>query len=106
VNYEREADRHAYIRLHAKKNGVLAYHTASPRGSDKGYPDWTLAGSSMLFAEDKDSSAKLRPEQTQWRDSILAAGQRFEVWRPRDFTSGAVASAIASIAPVNVTKSA
>jgi hypothetical protein len=62
-------------------------HYATFQAGAKGYPDLTLAraGDGILFVELKTDTGKLRPEQEEWRDTILAAGGEWHLWRPSDY---------------------
>lgn len=87
------------IRL-AKRCGwkVVHFHAASV-GSDgeqvfitpvsgdaKGFPDLILVkpGRQPIFAELKRELGKVSPEQWEWLDLLIAAGQFGVVWRPSD----------------------
>lgn len=65
--------------------GRTAYGWRTPVGADgKGWPDLTLVRERIVFAELKRETGELEPEQTEWRDRILAAGGEWYLWRPRD----------------------
>ena len=51
----------------------------------KGFPDLVCVRDVVLFVELKRADGKLRPSQEEWRDSILAAGGHWELWRPQDW---------------------
>lgn len=85
---EPEADLQARIRRLAQEHGWLAYHTRDSRGSEKGYPDLTLAKPGRLvFAELKSATGKLSKEQSVWL-AVLAVtlpGVEAYCWRPQDW---------------------
>lgn len=71
----------------AHLTGWLAYHSWSSRHSEPGFPDLCAVhpARGVLFAELKTETGRVRPEQTQWIDTITAAaehGVRARLWRP------------------------
>jgi hypothetical protein len=55
-----------------------------------GFPDLVLVRERLVFAEIKLERGRLSPEQVVWLDVLREAGQEVHVWRPADWTSGAV----------------
>ncbi len=55
-----------------------------------GFPDLCLVRDRVVFAEIKVDRGRLRPEQVVWLDVLREAGQEVYVWRPDDWTSGAI----------------
>lgn len=51
----------------------------------KGFPDLLLVRERVIYAEIKRDDGQLTLEQRQWRDWLLAAGQEYYTWRPRDW---------------------
>lgn len=72
----------------ARQSGfTLAYHTHDSRRSERGFPDLVLVHPGLrwvLFVEVKTEKGKLAPDQVRWRDALIATGQRWYCWRPRD----------------------
>jgi hypothetical protein len=77
----------------AKTFGWLAHHTRpawsakgyrTPVQGDKGFCDLVLAHPTrgVIFVELKREQGVVTPEQTRWLETLRAAGQRAEVWRP------------------------
>jgi hypothetical protein len=65
--------------------GLLHYHTHDSRKSEEGFPDSVIVGPSrVLFRELKGKTGKLGPDQIVWRDTLLAAGADWALWRPAD----------------------
>lgn len=63
------------------------------QGDGKGFPDLVCANDVMgeaFFAECKSQRGTLDPEQEMWRDVLLAAGQRWYLFRPSDWLDGAI----------------
>ncbi len=80
---------------------VLWHHCRDGRAcaGDPGLPDLVIAGpAGVLFRELKSSRIGMRPEQTQWRLSLRAAGVDFGVWLPSHFRAGVVEREIAALA--------
>lgn len=69
-----------------KKHKVLYFHsTDSRRDLGKGFPDLVMAGSShVIFAELKSDGGSTSAEQSVWKWRLLASGQRYYLWRPKD----------------------
>lgn len=57
---------------------------------DAGFPDLVLArAGEVLFVELKSATGRVRPEQSTWLDHLGGL-----VWRPEDWTSGAIVEAL------------
>jgi hypothetical protein len=55
-------------------------------GDGVGFPDLVLVGHDrVLYREVKVGRNRLSPEQTAWRDALIAAGCDFEVWTEADW---------------------
>jgi VRR-NUC domain len=72
--------------------GYAVFHPYDSRRSTLGFPDLTLVHRDtgrVIFAELKSAHGRLTPEQREWLSYL---GKRHEVrlWRPADWTSGAV----------------
>lgn len=74
------------VRLHARINGWLVYHTHDSRKSERGFPDIVATnGSRLLFAELKRANGKLTVEQERWIQLLDHTGKVDAfVWRPED----------------------
>jgi hypothetical protein len=58
-----------------------------------GYPDLTIAGRrGVLWRELKTEGGQLSADQRRWKYQLLASGQNWGVWRPRDLAAGEVAA--------------
>ena len=81
---------------YATLRGWLVHHDR-PARTNKGYrtaiqgnagfPDLVLTrfGEPVLFVELKSATGALRPEQIVWRDTLIAAGAEWRLWRPSDW---------------------
>ena len=70
------------------------------QGDGAGFPDLLLAHprqARLLFRELKAGSP-LRPEQAVWAEALEACGCDWGIWRPDDWTSGAVEAALRGLA--------
>jgi hypothetical protein len=56
----------------------------------QGWPDLCLVRERIVFAEIKLEHGRLSPEQVAWLDALRDAGAEVYVWKPADWTSGAV----------------
>lgn len=62
----------------------------SRRSWGPGYPDLTIVGRRLVFAECKSETGELSPFQSRWGRRLQAAGQAWYLWRPSDLISGDV----------------
>ncbi len=88
---------HAEVTRLCEQRGIRWVHIDTPyRNKSRdliGFPDLQLFGTAgIAFRELKSQHGKMRPEQTDWRYRLLAAGQDWAVWRPSDLASGAIAA--------------
>lgn len=61
------------------------------QGDGKGFPDLVLVGGRRLaFRELKSARGQLDADQRRWRDYLLDAGQDWALWRPAEWSSGAI----------------
>lgn len=67
----------------ARMLGFRCYHTLRSKGSEAGYPDWTLARERVLFIEFKKADGKVSPAQKEWVAALLNAGAEAYIIRPR-----------------------
>lgn len=71
-----------------RRYGWVTYHVPdSRRVTARGCPDLIMineAQSRVLFAELKNATGKLRPEQVFWLQVLKNAGIETHVWRPVD----------------------
>lgn len=70
---------------------------------NKGFPDLLVIGpGGALYRELKTMNGMgpgggLRPDQTVWRDRLLAGGQDWAVWTPHDLETGRIEQQLAAI---------
>lgn len=75
----------------ARLLGFAVYHTHDSRRSVSGYPDLTLAkGRRLIFAELKTAKGRVKPLQQEWLDRLQRTGAEAYVWRPADWSFGAI----------------
>ena len=85
-----------FLLAEAKRLGLLGYwHPDSRRAEGhRGYPDLTLAGRAVLFAEVKTAGASTSVEQDTWAwklADIGAPGVRYTLWMvPDHWDSGLI----------------
>lgn len=82
-----------------EQHGVVPIHISTPHHNKGrhliGFPDLLLVGRRIAFRELKSMNGMLpghglRPEQTTWKNRLLAAGQDWSIWTPRDLLDGTV----------------
>lgn len=62
--------------------GWKPYHTLRSKGSQPGYPDWTLARDRLVFLELKTEVGKVSDAQRDWLTWLRDAGGEAYVVRP------------------------
>lgn len=76
---------------YAKLSGWAVYHTNDSRRSEPGFPDLVLVrGRRLIFAELKNDTGRLRPEQIVWMQllGLVAKSARHvevQLWRPTNW---------------------
>ncbi len=69
-----------------KAMGLLGFHVFDSRRSNPGFPDVVAVGrNGVLYRELKTATGKVTPMQRYWLDTLRAAGQDADVWRPCDW---------------------
>lgn len=61
------------------------YHTLRSKGSQPGYPDWTLIRERVIWLELKREKTHCTDAQVEWLARLVAAGAEVYVPRPRNF---------------------
>lgn len=80
-----EAQLQANVRKLSDAYGWRSYHTHRSDRSDPGFPDLVLVrGPVVLWRELKTQRGRVRPEQQQWLEALVGAGQDAAIWRPED----------------------
>jgi hypothetical protein len=87
----------AHVRKLMDDLDLLGYHTYNSQRSRKGYPDWTIVGSRIIFRELKAEGGKPSPDQKIWLAKLDAAGADVAIWRPSDLLSGRIAKELRAI---------
>jgi|HubBroStandDraft_6_1064221.scaffolds.fasta_scaffold28613_4 hypothetical protein len=77
----------AHVRKLMDDLGLWGHHQQNSIGSRRGWPDWVIFGTAILFRELKSERGTLKPDQEMVRDKILAAGGDWALWRPSDLLS-------------------
>jgi len=86
-----EAQLHDEVIRLCEQLGVRWVHVDTPHHNKskdlKGFPDLFLIGPrGACFRELKSQYGKMRPEQTEWKYWLLAAGEDWGRWRPSDLS--------------------
>ncbi len=69
----------------ARTFGYRVYHTLRSKGSQPGFPDWTLARERVVFLELKTEKGKVSDAQHEWLSALNSANVEAYVVRPRHF---------------------
>lgn len=86
-----EAELERELRTLLEERDLYGFHPRVSKGSAPGWPDWVVVGRRVLYRELKSSGGQLTPEQRRVGWLLRAAGQDWDVWRPRDLASGRIA---------------
>ena len=79
---------------------LYGYHTQDSRRSQPGFPDWVIVSvNGVLWRELKSETGELSTHQRQWRNLLIAAGQDWAVWKPRDLRSGRIEQELQALRP-------
>jgi hypothetical protein len=96
-----EAELLAEVVSLCEQRGIWWVHIDTPYRNRKrqnliGFPDLFLCGTrGIMFAElKKQRGWTSSPEQTSWKHQLRGAGQRWELWQPRDLESGRIERAL------------
>jgi hypothetical protein len=95
-----EAELQSEIFALCKKYRLHVFHVTDARRTkgQVGYPDLTIAGTRLIFAELKSDYGQLSAMQQNWKYRLRAAGQAFYVWYPRDLADGTIDGILSQIA--------
>jgi hypothetical protein len=85
----------AHVRRLMADLGLWGFHveqsldveTKRANVSRRGWTDWVIFGTGILYRELKTETGTLKPDQVKMRDRILAAGGNWGLWRPSDLLS-------------------
>lgn len=88
----------AHVRKLMKDLGLWGHHPWRSDKSEKGWPDWTILGTRIIYRELKSETGTLRPDQAKVRDRIVAAGGDWGLWRPSDLLSRRIHRELTAIA--------
>lgn len=80
-----------HIRDACKAMHLDVFHVHDARRSwGPGFPDLTIVGRRVLWAECKREDGELTALQRRWARHLQAAGQQWVLWRPSDLLSGEI----------------
>ena len=86
-----EAELTRAVRVLARMNGWLHYHTFDSRRSEAGFPDLVLVRKSrVVFAELKSVNGRVSKDQSLWLEALRRAGQEVYLWRPKHLLDGEI----------------
>lgn len=66
----------------ARQLGWKCYHVLRSKGSEAGYPDWTLVRERVMFLELKREAGRLSDAQKGWLRALIEANAEAYVVRP------------------------
>jgi hypothetical protein len=86
------------VRKLIRDRRLYAYEAGDSRRAVRGWPDFVVLGSRVLWREIKTTDGQLTSEQRHVGYLLIAAGQDWAVWRECDLVSGRIARELGSIA--------
>jgi hypothetical protein len=89
----------AYVRKVLDDLGLWGFHPLRSKGSEPGWPDWTVIGNRVLFRELKTQRGRVTPEQRKVGAMLTAAGEDWAVWRPMQRLTGEIVAELRAITP-------
>jgi len=91
------------IRVLCKHHGLAVQHLTDPRRAWlSGWPDLVIIGTAVLFVELKKEGEGLSPDQRDVRHRLIAAGQQFRLWQPKDLLRGTIHAELQAISRVTL----
>jgi hypothetical protein len=69
---------------HGAVTGVHMLGQGDGHYDSDGWPDWVFVRERVLYRELKGEGKYPTPPQRRWGAALLAAGQDWKVWKPRD----------------------
>lgn len=95
---EVELEREVRRLLEVYHLGRSAFHVPDSRRMRAGLPDWIIVGRSVLWRELKSEYGTVSRDQRHIGYVLQAAGQDWDIWRPRDLASGRIERELESAA--------
>lgn len=97
-----EAQLQLEVRKLCESRGLAVQHVGDPRRAWlPGWPDLVIIGTTVVWAELKRQGEELDPEQRRVRHRLIAAGQQYRIWKPRDLLCGVIAAELAAMSRTN-----
>lgn len=90
----------SHVRRLMKDFGLDGFHCRNSIGSRRGFPDWEIWGTSVIWRELKTERGTLSVDQRRVGSLITRAGGDWSTWRPRDLFDGTIARQLAAIAGI------
>lgn len=87
----------------ARMLGWRCYHTLRSKGSEPGYPDWTLVRDRVIFLELKREHGVVSDAQREWLTALIKGGAEVYIVRPRHLDEITAVLRQRSRPPVDIT---
>ena len=97
-----EAELQRRIRKMCRELGLAVQHVDNSLAGRvwlPGWPDLTIVGTEIYYAELKNDHDGLEPAQREVRYILMRGGANWVLWRPQDLYDGTVARLLVSISP-------
>lgn len=88
----------AHVRRLMKDLGLEGMHVRNSIGSRRGFPDWEIWGTRIIYRELKTERGTLSDDQRHVSSLIKKAGGDWAVWQPHDLVDGTIAAQLRRIA--------
>ncbi|MGD9890978.1 MAG: VRR-NUC domain-containing protein [Dehalococcoidia bacterium] len=85
-----EAQLYEAVSTFAGMEGWVVWHDQDSRRNTAGFPDLLLLRERTVWIELKRQDGRVSPYQQAFHDALRRAGQEVHVFRPSDWSSGAI----------------
>lgn len=78
--------------------GFMHVRDSRKQPDARGWPDYVITGSRVIFREYKSPGDTLRPDQRYWRGQLQRAGADWAIWTAADLIDGTIMRELTALA--------